>query len=674
MRARRIATAARIVALAVIGVVLVGLVILRFDSGDDRVSVPAGARAGQLTTHTCTYPTEAGALPADCGTLVVKENRADPASRLIALPVVRIHAKSPHPGDPIFRMEGGPGITNMTFPQASRFVGRHDVVLVGYRGVDGSSQLDCPEVTSAMSHSEDFLAASSFRAVAGAFRECASRLRGDGVDLAGYTLGQRTDDFEDARRALGYAKVDLLSESAGTRTAMVFAWRHPASIDRSVMVGVNPPGHYLWDPVTTDAQIERYSELCAQDATCRSRTADLAGTMRAEAAQIPDHWFVFPISPGIVRIGSFFGLMDASQASPISAPQTIGAWLAAANGDPSGFWLQSLMGRLIFPTRVWGEAAATAQEDASAAGAYFAQGHPGSILGNAGSEFMWADGGLADAWPAGPGDEGYAHVQPSSVPTLLIGGTLDFATPANFATDELLPALANGHQVVLPNFGHTTDFWYQQQDAGTHLVSGFFDSGAVDTSGYVHQSIEFGRGPSQGMLAKIVLGSIVGLAALAVVGLLLVGLKYRRGGFRGRGGAWVRTLGPVLFGLGGWSLGIVLVMTLWPGLPITDRIFTVAAIGVPVWFGVFAGWARRDMPGRTVHAGFWLVAAGALAGGWLGVVAVAMPLAVFTAIAGSAAGANLALILFDISRERSAGGTSAAATPLEVGEPEPALR
>jgi pimeloyl-ACP methyl ester carboxylesterase len=653
MAARRIYTPARIVALAMIGMVVLGLVSLRFDSREDRVSVPAGAKAGQLTTHTCTYPTEAGSLPADCGTLVVKENRADPASRLIALPVTRIRSKAAHPGDPIFRMEGGPGITNMDFPQASRYVGDHDVVLVGYRGVDGSSQLDCPEVTSALSHSTDFVTASSFDAMTGAFRACATRLRDDGVDLAGYTLGQRTDDFEDARRALGYRQVDLLSESAGTRTAMIYAWRHPASVHRSVMVGVNPPGHYLWDPATTDAQIERYSQLCAQDSTCRSNTADLAATMRGEAAHIPDHWLFAPISPGNVRIASFFGLMDSSSdASPISAPQTIGAWLSAANGDPSGLWMQSFMARLIFPTRVWGEAAATAREDAGVARAYFAKAEPGSILGNDATDFMWANGAVVDSWPAGPGDDEYAHVQPSNVPTLLIGGTLDFATPPNFATDELLPSLPNGRQVVLPNFGHTTDFWYQQQAAGTRLVSTFLDTGRVDTSGYVHQSIAFDRGPSQGMIAKIVLGSLVGLAALAVVGLLLAGLRSRRGGFRRRGGAVMRTLGPVLFGLGGWSLGVLLAMTLRPTLPIGDRVFGVVAIGVPIWLGVFAGWARRGMPGRTLHAGCWLAAAGALAGGWLGIVALPVPLAVFTGIAGAAAGANLALIAFDISRER----------------------
>jgi hypothetical protein len=88
----------------------------------------------------------------------------------------------------------------MQFSKASRFAGTHDVVLVGYRGVDGSPRLDCPEVVSALKHSADLLSAQAFRAKQDAFRSCANRLRADGVDLAGYTLPQRVDDLEAARR------------------------------------------------------------------------------------------------------------------------------------------------------------------------------------------------------------------------------------------------------------------------------------------------------------------------------------------------------------------------------------------------------------------------------------------------------------------------------------------
>src|SRR5688572_13695205 len=172
----RILGPGRIVALAVIALVVLGLAYLRFGSESDSVSVPAGAKAGDLILERCDYATEDGAHEADCGTLVVPENRADPQSRLIALPVTRIRARSANPGVPIFRLQGGPGVTNMAFEPASRFADKHDVVLVGFRGVDGSSKLDCREVTSAREHSRDFLSEKSLRADAAAFKACAHRL------------------------------------------------------------------------------------------------------------------------------------------------------------------------------------------------------------------------------------------------------------------------------------------------------------------------------------------------------------------------------------------------------------------------------------------------------------------------------------------------------------------
>ena len=104
----------RITGLTLIAVLTLGLGYLHFAGSSTAVSVPAGAHAGQLTLKNCTYNTEKGAYAADCGTLVVPENRADPHSRLIALPVIRIRAHSTHPGAPIFRLQGGPGITNMS--------------------------------------------------------------------------------------------------------------------------------------------------------------------------------------------------------------------------------------------------------------------------------------------------------------------------------------------------------------------------------------------------------------------------------------------------------------------------------------------------------------------------------------------------------------------------------
>jgi uncharacterized membrane protein YdfJ with MMPL/SSD domain/pimeloyl-ACP methyl ester carboxylesterase len=296
-RKRRVG-AARITGLLLIALLVLGLAYLKTASAGDKVSVPAGAKAGQLTLHPCHYGTEQGSYAADCGTLVVPENRAKPGSRLIALPVTRIKARSDHPGAPVFRLEGGPGISNMHFAKASRFADRHDVVLVGYRGVDGSVKLDCPEVESAVAHSTDILGPKFFRAYGDAFRACATRLRADGVDLAGYGMTQQVDDLEAARKGLGYKRIDLVSESVGTRLALIYAWRYPKSIRRSVLIGVNPPGHFIWDAKTTDEQIRLYAALCAEDASCSKRTDDLAATLRQTANDIPDRFLFLPIDKG----------------------------------------------------------------------------------------------------------------------------------------------------------------------------------------------------------------------------------------------------------------------------------------------------------------------------------------------------------------------------------------
>ena len=74
---------AQIVAYVLVALAALGLAFLHFTTRDDRVSMPAGAHAGKLTLKPCKYATERGSHAADCGTLVVSENRHDPGARLI---------------------------------------------------------------------------------------------------------------------------------------------------------------------------------------------------------------------------------------------------------------------------------------------------------------------------------------------------------------------------------------------------------------------------------------------------------------------------------------------------------------------------------------------------------------------------------------------------------------
>ena len=162
------------------------------------------------------------------------------------------------------------------------------------------------------------------------------------------------------------------------------------------------------------------------------------------------------------------------------------------------------MAQIAFPNAfVWGDLAAIGRSDATYAKHFFASGADrGSLIGSPGNDLIWAGGRLLNAWPANPDENEYTHVQNSNVPTLLIGGNLDFATPPENATRELLPHLANGRQVVLSDLGHADDFWPYEPAAGTRLINTYLDTGKVDTSLYTHNKVDFSPSQSQGALRQ----------------------------------------------------------------------------------------------------------------------------------------------------------------------------
>ena len=244
---------------------------------------------------------------------------------------------------------------------------------------------------------------------------------------------------------------------------------------------------------------------------------------------------------------------------------TLDSWISAAQGDPSGLWFLSLASELVLPQSfVWGEFASIGMADAHPVERYYSSGADrGSIIGNPLADFMWGAGGLVHAWPANPGENQYTSVQNSSVPTLLVGGTLDFETPAQNATKELLPHLSNGHQVILSGLGHVDDFWYYEPKASTQLLTTFYATGQVDTSRYTPNVVSFTTPQSQTAIAKDLLGAMIGFAALAALWLLLVARRVRKRGAAGRKTSFAtRTIVPLVLGLGGWLGAALVVLTL----------------------------------------------------------------------------------------------------------------
>jgi pimeloyl-ACP methyl ester carboxylesterase len=466
------------------------LALVACGGSEEPVSVPEGAQAGDLVSlDACTYEADDVEYAADCGTLVVPENRNEADSRLIALPVTRIHATGGSPTEPVFWLTGGPGDSNMVVNPPPEMMENHDLVMVGYRGVDGSDVLTCPEVSKAWRGvGDDLLSDESLANIGQQFANCAARLQGEGIDLDGYTMPAVIEDMEDARIGLGYERVNLLSGSYGTRVAMFYASLYPESVHRSLMVSVNPPGHFVWEPEVIDEMIAHDAELCSRDPVCSARTDDLAESMRNVIDNMPRRWLFIPIDPGKVRITTHFLLFHRN-----SAATAYDLYLAAEEGDPSGLALTSVMYNFIWPPlEYWGEWANKGGTDYDLSRDWITEMKPpGSVIGSPISLAVGGMGQFGDTWPVTPIPDTFYEPPASDVETLIVSGNQDFSTPAQFATDELLPALSNGEQVILSEFGHTGDVWGKQTEAMVHLATTFYDTGEVDDSLFTHQPMEF---------------------------------------------------------------------------------------------------------------------------------------------------------------------------------------
>ena len=471
-----------------------------------KLAPPPGAMPGDLILRASSYKSGSRRYLADSGTLVVPENRSRLGSRLIALPVLRIRSSSASPAEPIFHLAGGPGVSNMRFRPPDELLANHDIVLVGYRGVDRSSVLDCPEFEKAvLGDGKSILGDTSLDLMTRAVRLWLARTRSAGVDLAGYTLPEVIEDLETARLKLGYERVNLLSESYGTRLAQVYAALHPRSLHRSAMIGVNPPGRFVWEPQMVDAQIAQYGRLWAHDDAASVRTADLAQAVRTVSHNMPARWLLLPIDPGKVNAAAFVLLFNRK-----TAAQVFDAYVAAAHGDASGLALMGMAYDFMLPGAfVWGDLFAKgASADMDLKRDYAATLQPQeSIMGSPIAWLAWAPLSRARERELAPGQ--LLQPQPSDVETLLLSGSVDFSTPAEYARDELLPTLRNGTQVIFSEAGHVPDIWKLQPEATLRMLTTFYLTGEPDTSLLAYVPMDFKVGLGFPRLAKLLTVTLI---------------------------------------------------------------------------------------------------------------------------------------------------------------------
>ena len=488
-------------------------------------NLPEDMHAGDLFVEPCKIKLQGHRYEAECGYLTVSENRNDPHARLIKLTVTKIKATGEASGAAIFYLEGGPGMSNMHAKPSLLLLENHDLVMIGYRGVDGDVKLDCSEVGDALKGvGSDLLSDESLLGVSTAMQNCSERLEQEGIDLSGYSVHEVVLDIEAGRQAFGYEQINLFSFSYGTRIAQLYAHLYPDNVLRSIMIGVNPPGHFVWEPSTLDSQIEYFSELYA--GSDNPKTGNLAETMRNVAANMPARWMGIKIDPGKVKSVTF-ALLFVNRSTP---PMVFDAYISAENGDASGLALMSLAYDFVIPSMsVWGEFFSKGiSADLDSGRDYVHEMDPDdSIIGSPLSKLIWGAVTIEgkSSWPTGLISEELRRVNETDVETLLISGSIDVSTPAENATNELLPSLKNGHQVILSDVGHVSDVMTFQSEAIEHLISTYYATGKVDDSKIEYAPMNFDVGLGLPEIAKITL-VVTGILSLVIGILLWFGIRW----------------------------------------------------------------------------------------------------------------------------------------------------
>ena len=225
---------------------------------------------------------------AQCGSFDVSENPRDPNSRKIGLNILRIPAVNPVPEkDPLFIIAGGPGQSAVVVAESiHRVFGEirknRDIVFVDQRGTGKSNPLDCDiEADTAKQLSEE----EQKKLAQEAAQKCIEKHK----DYAAfYTTNYAVADLDEARRALGYDKINLWGGSYGSRVVLEYMRRYPTNFRAGVLDGAAPVAIALPWFMEQDglAGLQAINKQCADTPACVSQYGNIVDKAKTVSEQL----------------------------------------------------------------------------------------------------------------------------------------------------------------------------------------------------------------------------------------------------------------------------------------------------------------------------------------------------------------------------------------------------
>lgn len=387
---------------------------------------------------------------AQCGTLTVPENRAEPAGRLIDLNVVILPPSGGQPTkEPLYFLAGGPGqaatqggeLYDLVLRRARR--GR-DLVLVDQRGTGKSNPFVCEISDNPLAEGDEIA------------RACLSP---DSHDAAHYTSDAFIQDLEAVRAALGHEQISLMGISYGTRAALLYAKAYEGRVRAMVLDSVAPPHVPIFRDEAQFASdvLEKTLAACADDPDCRAAFPSLGADFAALLQSLDNAPVGITIPEAddlqleLTRELFLLGFRGSLYAPP--SARLIPYIVAQASKGDFAPW----MALADFGNRTLGEGISMglllsvqcAEEVPLLAGDNEPQST--SLFPN-GYQAFWEQ--ACAIWPRGAVPADFNAPVSVDTPTLLLSGGLDPITPPSMA-QAAADHLSNAVSIVVPFAGHS---------------------------------------------------------------------------------------------------------------------------------------------------------------------------------------------------------------------------
>ncbi|MCS6232280.1 alpha/beta fold hydrolase [Shewanella baltica] len=434
--------------------------------------------AADIANNTDTCYVEGVSDRLNCGFVTVPENPNKPDGKQIQVHYVVLPAvKNVNHEEALLAIAGGPGqsaIDNAAGFDAmlSKVRQQRDILLIDQRGTGRSNLLTCDEgAQSPLSFDDDN---------ADTLAETQKCLAKIDADVTQYGSLNAIKDFEAVRQHLGYKKLHIYGISYGTRMAQLYMRLYPAHLATVTLDGIVPMQQSVLE---IGASIDRGFDLLFKD--CQETTACHAQfpVLKAEFDQVAASLAKAPVMENVydpvtgektmltMTRGKFYGSirMALYQAN-------VRALVPHAIHQAAKHNFQPILGLYSLTIDNAGmamgmHASVVCGEDMHRITPAMREQAQHSFMGKTMLEGLEA---TCEVWKVPAVDDSFSEPISSDIPTLLLSGEIDPATPPSWG-ELAMEKLTNAKHFVAPYATHGVAY----QTCANNLIADLVRSGSV---------------------------------------------------------------------------------------------------------------------------------------------------------------------------------------------------